>query len=112
MYDEPLDSLKAVTVTNYKIDNGISVASATSTSPVFDKVNIVLNAPIAANTIYMITAVNITDCKGNAIAAKNNARFGIAQDADSLDIVINEILYHPKPDGVDYVELYNRSKKY
>jgi hypothetical protein len=28
-----------------------------------------------------------------------------------LDIVINEILYKPKPDGVDYVELYNRSQK-
>ena len=111
VYDEPLDSLKAATVTNYKIDNGISVINATSTSPVFDKVNIVLNASLAANTIYTITAVNITDCKGNAIAANNNARFGIAQDADSLDIVINEILYHPKPDGVDYIELYNRSTK-
>ena len=28
-----------------------------------------------------------------------------------MDIVINEIIYNPKPSGVDYVELYNRSQK-
>jgi hypothetical protein len=111
VYDEPLDSLKAATVTNYAIDNGINTINATAVSPVFDKVNITLNIPIVAGTIYTVTAANVTDCKGNVIGSKNSARFGIAQDADSLDLVINEILYNPKPGGVDYVELYNRSQK-
>ena len=111
VYDEPLDSTKAATVSNYKIDNGISVVNATGISPVFDKVNIVLNTPINIGTVYTVTASNVTDCKENSISSKNAARFGIAQDADSLDIVINEILYNPKPEGVDYVELYNRSQK-
>ena len=111
VYDEPLDSTKAATVSNYKIDNGISVVNATGISPVFDKVNIALNTPINIGTVYTVTASNVTDCKGNSISSKNAARFGIAQDADSLDIVINEILYNPKPEGVDYVELYNRSQK-
>ena len=46
VFDEPLDSLKAATVNNYTIDNGISAVSANGISPVFDKVNIVLNAPL------------------------------------------------------------------
>ena len=111
VYDEPLDSLKASTVANYIIDNTVLPAIAAAVSPVFDKVNIVLNAPIVAGIVYTVTAANITDCKGNSIGSKNSARFGIAQDADSLDIVINEILYNPKPNGVDYMELYNRSQK-
>ena len=111
VYDEPLDSTKAATASNYTVDNGVNVVSAVAVPPVFNRVNIVLNAPIAAGTIYTVTAANVTNCKGNSIGSKNRTRFGIAEDADSMDLVINEILYNPKPGGVDYVELYNRSKK-
>lgn len=33
----------------------------------------------------------------------------LAQTVPVKDVVINEILFNPKPDGFDYVELYNRS---
>ncbi len=111
VFDEPLDSLKAATTNNYTIDNGISALSAIGISPVFDKVNIMLSAPISAGTIYTITSTNVTDCKGNLIGSKNIAKFGLSQEADSFDIVINEILFNPKPLGADYIELYNRSQK-
>jgi len=111
VFDEPLDSLKASAVNNYIIDNGISAVSANAVSPVFDKVDIVLNAPITTGNIYTLTAANVIDCKGNAIGIKNTAKFGIPQNADSFDIVINEILFNPKPGGEDYVEVYNRSQK-
>ncbi len=111
VFDEPLNSLQAATVNNYTVDNGISAISATGISPVFDKVNIILSAPINAGTVYTITTANVTDCKGNLIGSKNVAKFGLSQEADSFDIVINEILFNPKPLGTDYVELYNRSQK-
>ncbi|MGH2649274.1 MAG: lamin tail domain-containing protein, partial [Ginsengibacter sp.] len=111
VYDEPLDSVKASTIGNYSIDNSVMPANAVGVSPVFDKVNITLSSPIVAGTVYTVAANNITDCKGNAIGQNNTARFGIAEEADSLDVVINEILYNPRPTGVDYVELYNRSQK-
>jgi hypothetical protein len=111
VYDEPLDSTKAATVSNYSIDNGAKALSATGVSPVFNKVSIGLTNAMAAGTVYTITAANVTDCMGNNIGTKNSTRFGIAENADSVDLVINEILYNPKPNGVDYVELYNRSKK-
>ena len=80
-------------------------------SPVFDKVNLRLSTPLLALKIYAITASAITDCVGNAISSKNTARVGISQTADSLDIVINEILFNPPPTGSDYIEIYNRSNK-
>ncbi|HVZ97996.1 MAG TPA: lamin tail domain-containing protein [Chitinophagaceae bacterium] len=111
VFDEPLDSTKAAAAANYTIDNGISAVSAEGISPVFNTVHLILNTAITANTVYTVTAAMVTDCKGNAIGSNNSARFGLALDADSLDVVINEILYNPRPGGYDYVELYNRSQK-
>jgi hypothetical protein len=112
VFDEPLDSLKAATATSYNISDGIGVPQAAiATSPVFDKVNLKLNTALNSNKVYTIAVTTISDCVGNAIANKNSARFGLSSVADSLDIIINEILFNPKSNGADYVEIYNRSKK-
>ncbi|MDQ6756023.1 MAG: lamin tail domain-containing protein, partial [Bacteroidota bacterium] len=112
VFDEPLDSMKGATANNYSISDGIGVPqTAVTAPPVFDRVNLKLNTPLAANKVYTVTASNVTDCAGNTIGTKNSARVGLSSLADSFDIVINEILFNPKPGGVDYVEVYNRSQK-
>lgn len=112
VFDEPLDSLKAATATSYSISDGIGVPqSAITVSPVFDRVNLKLNTPLAVNKVYTITANNVTNCAGNIIGLKNTAGVGLSSVADSFDIVINEILFNPNSGGVDYVEIYNRSQK-
>ena len=111
VFDEPLDSLKAASINNYTFDNSVTVKAAIVVPPLFDKVDITFNNPITNGNVYTITSKNISDCSGNIIGEKNSAKFGLAQDADSLDLVINEILFNPRPMGADYVELYNRSKK-
>jgi len=110
-FDEPLDSLKGATVSNYSIDGGLSIQSATTLAPVFDKVQLRLVSPMQANTVYNITVNAVTDCKNNAIGAGNKTRIGLPADAAPLEIVINEILFNPKSGGSDYVEFYNRSNK-
>lgn len=111
VFDEPLDSLKAASAANYTFDKGVSAVNAIPQPPLFNKVNIIVNNPLVSGTIYTVTVKNISDCAGNPVSEKNMARLGIGEDADSLDLVINEILYNPLTDGVDYVELYNRSQK-
>ncbi len=111
VFDEPLDSTAASILNNYKVTNGFSVLKATATSPLFNNVIIELNAALIDGEIYSVTVNNITDCKGNNIGTKNTTNFGLAKEADSMDVVINEILFHPRPGGADYVEIYNRSKK-
>jgi hypothetical protein len=112
VFDEPLDSTKGATAASYSISDGIGIPqSAITVSPVFDRVNLKLNTSIAANKVYTITVTGVTDCAGNTIGSKNTTRLGLTVAADSLDIVINEILFNPKSGGVDYVEIYNRSQK-
>ena len=112
VFDEPLDSLKAATAASYSIGDGIGIPSnAVTVSPGFDKVNLKLATALARNKVYTVTASVVTDCVGNAISSSNTARVGLSEVADSLSIVINEILFNPPSAGSDYVEIYNRSNK-
>ena len=111
VFNEPLDSLKAASIASYAFNNGLIPIKAIATPPFFDKVDIIINKPIVEGIIYNVTAKNISDCSGNIIQEKNFAKFGLAQSADTFDLIINEILFNPLPSGFDYVELYNRSKK-
>ncbi len=111
-FNEPLDSLKGATVANYSISDGIGVpVSAITIAPVFNSVQIKLTTPLLPNKVYTVTVNNVTDCANNAIGAFKTAKLGLSSVADSTDVIINEILFNPKTDGVDYVELYNRSNK-
>jgi hypothetical protein len=112
VFDEPLDSLKGATATNYSISDGIGVPqNAVTISPSFDRVNLKLATPLLPNKVYMVTANALSDCAGNVIGSSKIARVGLSVVADSLDVVINEILFNPTPTSNDYVEIYNRSTK-
>jgi hypothetical protein len=111
VFDEPLDSLKGATVANYAVDGGLTVQSAITLSPLFDKVQLRLAGPLQAATVYNLMTNNVADCKNNTIGTKNKAKVGLPVDASSPEIVINEILFNPKSGGSDYVEFYNRSNK-
>lgn len=111
VFDEPVDSLIGATVSNYTIDGGLTLVSATTLAPLFNTVQLRTGTALAANTVYTITASNIRDCKGNSIDNINKARVGLPADAASGEWIINEILFNPRSNAFDYVEFYNNSNK-
>lgn len=114
VFNEPLDSTRASAINSYSINDGIgNPVQAIPQTPFFNRVELKLpvNSFLQHKKIYTVTVNGITDCTGNAISNSNTARVGLNEHADSFDVVINEILFNPKPTGNDYVELYNRSSK-
>ena len=111
VYDEPVDSLSGATLTNYSIDGGLTLVSATAIAPLFNQVQLKTNNPMAVNTVYTITASNIKDCKSNNIGSANKAKVGLPVDAASGEWIINEILFNPRSNAFDFVEFYNNSNK-
>jgi flagellar hook assembly protein FlgD len=74
---------------------------------------ITLAAPLNGGTEYHLTVSGIFDCPGNVVQQDfNQLDFALPEPADSLDLVINELLFNPRPTGVDFVEVYNTSAKY
>ena len=112
VFNEPLDSMLASDPTAYNISDGIGTpVSATALAVSFDHISLRLATPLTPGKIYTVTATGVPDCSGNTVGATHTARAGLPVYTDSLDIVVNEILFNPKAGGVDYVEFYNRSKK-
>lgn len=65
------------------------------------------------NTVYELTADNITDCSGNLIGINDKQlELIIPGEEEELDILINEVLFNPKSGSPRFVEIYNHSEKF
>jgi hypothetical protein len=112
VFTEGMDSSAAANTAAYSISDGVgNPASVVVTAPQYQQAILKLNNALQRQKIYTITASNVRDCSGNTVGVKNSLRTGLHERADSLDVVINEILFNPPTNGSDYVELYNRSNK-
>jgi hypothetical protein len=77
------------------------------------ELGVVVYPTLDIGRIFNLTMEGITDCSGNLISENSKkVQVIIPENADSLDIVINEILFNPRVTGIDFVELYNASEKY
>jgi Lamin Tail Domain/Bacterial Ig-like domain len=111
VFDEPIDSLTGATFSNYTIDGGAVLLNAITMAPLFNQVQLKTTAPITANTVYTITANSIKDCKANSIGSANKTKVGLPVDPIAGEWIINEILFNPRSNAFDFIELYNNSNK-
>lgn len=72
-----------------------------------------LGAAIQPGISYRLTVSRVRDCSGNLIDEQlHSTIFGWPETPAAGDVVVNEILFNPRPYGVDFVEVYNRSEKF
>ena len=112
-FDEPLDSAFMDNLTKYEVDNGIgNPLSIVFSKPDNASATLFFSQELLPHIVYTLRiSDSIFDCSGNKISTKSMVRFALPELPDSGDLVINEVLSNPKDDGVDFVEVYNRSEK-
>lgn len=112
VFDEPLDSNGIVQPNNYILSPGNSnPVSCLAIPPLFREVQLRFQQPFKPGAVHELIARQLKDCAGNSIGIINKAKAGLASAAIPGDLIINEILFDPPPEGADYVELFNRSGK-
>lgn len=111
IFSEKLDSLSAVSNVAYLLDKSLTIQKISIESPQNQFLTLTLASPLQDNILYTLTAKNIADCSGNVLK-EAQLTIGNTKPADSSDIVINEVLFHPRSGGEDFVEIYNRSDKF
>jgi len=111
-FSKSVSSEEAREELNYTVDNGLSISSANIQNANNTAVLLLLSGEMQSGEIYNLTVSNaISDCLGNMAESDATRTFGLAEEMEPLDVVINEILFNPRSGGVDYVEFYNRSNK-
>jgi hypothetical protein len=112
-FNERLDSAQVADVGRYTLSPaGIGIAAVQVVSPLFEEVMLQLASPLQERQRYTLTATGIRDCAGNLSSQPLTAVFALPSAPEPGDVVINEVLFNPRPGGVDFVELVNRSDKY
>ncbi len=75
-------------------------------------IKLILSNPLDSGIWYELEVGPIKDCFGNRRSEPTKERFILPYTPRPKDVVINEVLFDPPPEGVDFVELYNRSDRF
>ncbi|MGC4020905.1 MAG: lamin tail domain-containing protein [Cyclobacteriaceae bacterium] len=111
IFNEKLE--KDLFLTSFTLSPSTSISKKYFVDQSLRQIALELNSPLDLRLLYTITVSNLNDCSGNSIQKDfSQLSFALPEAADSLDIVVNEILFNPKTGGVDFVEAYNNSPKY
>lgn len=95
---------------NFILENGPDIIDAGLVPPLYEEVQLVLNGPLIEGSIYILYVQNVGSCI-ELPPEQYRIQTGAPELCNPGDVVINEILFNPPPDGYDYLEIYNRSRK-
>jgi hypothetical protein len=112
LFNETLN-VDAVNTSNY-IFGGVNenLVSCQFSDNQFKTIDIYLKSHISTNKIYALKILDsIGDCVANFISEPIDTIIGIPLITDSLDVIINEVLFNASPYCPDYIEIYNKSQK-
>jgi len=109
-FSEPVDTTSANNELNYSVSGGIG----NPVSPVRDavnssKVNLSFLSNFLSGTTYTITVSGVQDLSAHTMAVDSDTFYYYL--VQPRDVVINEVLFDPYENGVEWVEIYNRSAK-
>ncbi|MDR1346844.1 MAG: lamin tail domain-containing protein [Prevotellaceae bacterium] len=109
VFNEPVNIETASQTEIYFVDGNIG--NPISVTANHNETVLTFDDTIKTGVIYNLAIQNIfTDLAENCLVDFNLA-FGRMFKPQSNDVIINEVLFNPYPDNVDFVEIYNRSQK-
>lgn len=112
-FDQQMDRFGLANVANYRLEPGnIQPLSATNNNadPAF--VELSFETTFSQGVLYELHVYpTLMNCAGRMVGEGVFITFGLPEMIEKNDIVINEVLFNPLNNGVDFVEIYNRSNK-
>ena len=110
LFSEPVDAASSTLAANYSVSHNMGSPLTVKRDAANSALLHLSFAGTFANGVAHTLAVKgIKDLAGNTLVS-DMATFSYYTPSPQ-DVVVNELLFHPRTGGEDYVELYNRSDK-
>ena len=112
IFSEPIDSSGVFKLSNFKLSSEVIHPMEVNQTDIIGKeFYLYFQDDFVKNSQYQLVLSNeIKDLAGNSILTKEY-EFWVPGIISEGDLVINEVLFNPYPDGSDYVEIVNVSDK-
>jgi hypothetical protein len=111
VFNEKLESITPL-AERFVVDPFLGISSVRFADASLTRLLLNLMDQIQPGKNYSLAVSDVYDCPGNKIQeAFSQADFVLPGKAAPGDVLVNEILFNPRPTGVDFVEIYNRSEK-
>lgn len=112
-FNQKMDSISMTTTNYFMVDNQVGGPSSIFFSEFKPQKSVLTfsNDFQIGKTYKMTLSSEIKNCRGDEMEKDTIIVFGLPENPDAMDVVINEVLFNPLGDGVDFVELFNVSFK-
>jgi hypothetical protein len=112
-FSKPMNRLSLLDPKNYLIANSAyQIVELKTNYPQGTLLTIQINQFPPKGELLELQLNDIRDLSGNLLEEETSViLIGSAYEAESSDVIVNEILFNPPTGGNEYVEIYNRSNK-
>jgi len=112
-FNEPINPVSGNQTSIYMVDQGVGEpVYIGAVEPEYKTLVLEFQNEFTVGVIYTLEiSGGIFDCAGNEIESYSSAKFAVPEQPEQGDLIINEVLFNPLPDGYDFVEIYNKSAK-
>lgn len=106
-FSSPVDSLAATMIQRFSLIGGPAIVQTGIVEPLATQVRLQLADTLVPDQVYRLTATDLAGCTGNRLSGVQQLSVGRSRPVAGAGIIINEVLFHPPPNGSDYIELYH-----
>lgn len=108
-FDENIDP--SAQVGSVIFEPGLSIASLDFRHTHPKSLFVTLNEDLVENSPHSVQVGDVTDCNGNNVQPMEVV-VALPSSAEIGDLLLSEVLFNPRANGVDFVEIHNTSSKY